>query len=270
MRPIIWCSVLILLLGLGHPAAARADEKLEDLQYRVDLGIWHDVARVHLSFSQVGPDRYRAEFTGAAQGAWKLLSRWLPERYQTDMVLEQGRLKPLVYCEEFQYKGRHIHKEYRFDYSGGVLEVWRGVDHQELRKDSQVPLPEPVYDPLSLFYNLRLGALGVLRPGQTLRVAVVPTSEPREMVLRFGPEIAEGRKVMLEVKDKGSGAAEGPYFILSTPKGVPQQAWTRVFVGRLSGELLNPGEVMEAGLPLLTRLSFHSKPTPAQNKVRCQ
>ena len=51
---------------------------------------------------------------------------------------------------------------------------------------------------LSLFYNLRLGAFGPLTSGQTLRVAVLPTPEPRELVLRIGPESAEGHKIMLE------------------------------------------------------------------------
>jgi hypothetical protein len=267
--PVIWLLILMLLVNPGQlgasAAAAAAGGNLEELRYRVSLGVWQDVARVHLRLTQVGPDRYRAEFAGAAQGVWSLLNRWLPERYETEMALVQGRLKPLIYREEFQFKGRHYHKEYRFDYSRGVLEVWQGVNHKEPVKSWQVPLKEPVYDPLSLFYNLRLGAFGPLLAGQTLKVAVVPTPEPREMIIRIGAETDQGRKVMLEVvSPKASQVESGPYYIFCTPQLAPQQAWTRVLVfGKLSGQLLNPGEVMENGLPGLPGLSLDSRePTP--------
>jgi len=269
--PVIWLLILIFLANLGQSgagaAAAASGGNLEELRYRVSLGVWQDVARVHLRLTQVGPDRYRAEFAGAAQGVWSLLSRWLPERYETEMVLEDGRLKPLVYCEEFQSKGHHVRKEYRFNYSGGLLEVWRGEDHQEPVKKWQIPMQTPVYDPLSLFYNLRRGAFGPLTAGDTLRVAVVPTPELREMVFYIGPETASGRKVMLEVTGAGSeSATSGPYFIFSNPQQVPQQAWTRVpLFGKLSGQLLNPGEIMQQGLPALPRLSLHSKETNPRN-----
>ena len=201
--PIIRFLLLLLLVNLGRPgsglAAPGPGAELENLEYRVSLGVWSEVAQVHLRLTQVGPNRYRAEFSGAAEGMWRLLSRWLPEGYETDMVLEDGRLKPLVFREEFQAKGHHIRKEYRFDYSRKVLEVWRGVDGREPVKSWQVPLRKPVYDLLSLFYNLRLGAFGPLTGGQTLRVAVLPTPEPRELVLRIGPESEAGHKIMLEV-----------------------------------------------------------------------
>lgn len=244
MQVISWL-ILIFLLTLGHPgvglAALGEHEVLETLQYRVSLGIWSEVALVHLRLAQVGPNRYRAEFSGAAQGAWRLLSRWLPEGYQTDMVLEDGRLKPLVYREDFQAKGHRIRKEYRFDYSRKVLEVWRGKDGQELVKSWQVPLAEPVYDPLSLFYNMRLGAFGALTGGQNLRVAMVPNPAPREMVLRFGPGTDEGHKVMVDLIGQKSEDEAGPYFVICNAQWVPQEAWTRVtFFGKLAGHLLNP------------------------------
>ena len=266
--PVIWLLILMLLVNPGQPgasSAAAAGGNLEELRYRLDLGLWNDVARVSLRLTPAGSGRYRAEFDGAAQGVWSLLSRWLPERYETEMALVQGRLKPLVYREVFMYKGKHIRKEYRFDYAGGLLEVWQGVDHKEPVKSWQVPLKEPVYDPLSLFYNLRLGAFGPLLAGQTLKVTVVPTPEPREMIIRIGPETDQGRKVMLEVvSPQASQVESGPYYIFCTPQLAPQQAWTRVLVfGKLSGHLLNPGEVMENGLPGLPRLSLNSRePTP--------
>ena len=266
IKPIIRYLLLLLLVNLGHPgsglAAPGPGAALENLEYRVSLGVWSEVAQVHLRLTQVGPNRYRAEFSGAAEGMWRLLSRWLPEGYETDLVLEDGRLKPLVFREDFQAKDHHIHKEYRFDYPRKVLEVWRGVDGQAPVKSWQVPLREPVYDLLSLFYNLRLGAFGTLKGGETVRVALLPTPEPRELVLRIGPESSEGQKIMLQVKGSKGETEAGPYFALCTPQWVPQEAWTRVpFFGKLAGQLLNPAAIRPEGL-----LNLAPAPAPAPNQ----
>ncbi|RJR42610.1 MAG: DUF3108 domain-containing protein [Deltaproteobacteria bacterium] len=255
---IIGILILVAILGWGQagasPAAARDQANLENLQYRLSLGFFEDVARVRLSLSRVGPDRYRARFSGAAQGAWQLLKKFLPESYESEMALEDGRLKPLLYREKFYKKGQAVSKEYRFDYNRKVLEVWRGVDGRELEKDSEVPLQEPVYDPLTLFYNLRLGAVAAA-PGQTLKVTLVPTPEPREMVLRVGPQTGEGCKTMIFVRS-GQGSEDGPYFVFSGPQKVPLHAWVRVLAfGKLAGELLNPGEIMTEGLAASSQLS---------------
>jgi hypothetical protein len=238
-------------------AGAAAPILLEDLEYRVDLGVLKDVARVHLRLFRVEPGRFRAEVTGAAQGAWKLLNPWLPERYETEMALEEGRLKPLIFLEAFEIKGQRVFKEYRFHYTRGLLECWRGVGGQEAALEWQGPLKKPVYDPFTLFYNVRLGAMGALQPGQILRVAAIPNPEPREMVVTLGPQTGQGWKVMLDVKTKGGASAYGPYFLFLTPQKVPQIAWMRVLgFAKLSGELLNPGEIRKDGFfrgPQLSR-----------------
>ncbi len=265
---IIGFLLLMFLASLGQPgvnwAAPPAGDKLEELRYRVSLGIFDDVARVHLRLTQEGPNRYRADFAGATQGVWKLLSSLLPESYETEMLLEEGRLKPLVYREVFTDQGHHVRKEYRFDYSQNLLELWRSEDQKELVKEWQVPLQKQIYDPLSLFYNLRLGTFGPLIGGETLRVPVVPTPEPREIVLHIGLEEAEGRKVMLEVAGKGvDSAVAGPYFLFASPKRVALQAWTRVpILGKLGGKLLNPEEVIKLELPTLSRPSLRGQAPP--------
>ena len=252
MIQVIAWFILLFLLNLSQPgfalAAPEVGDTLEALQYRVSLGIWSEVAVVQLRLARLGPNRYRAEFSGAAQGVWRLLRRWLPEGYETEMLLEDGWLKPIIYREEFQSKGHHIHKEYHFDYSRKVLEVWRGVDYQPPVKRLQVPMQEPVYDPLSLFYNLRMGTFGVLQSGQNLRVVLIPASESREMVLHFGSETYAGRKVILEVKGRKGEDEGGPYFLFCTPEWAPQEAWIRVpFFGKLTGHLLNPEGIMPGG-----------------------
>jgi hypothetical protein len=133
------------------------------------------------------------------------------------------------------------------------------VDCQEPVKSWQVPLREPVYDLLSLFYNFRLGAFGPLKGGETVRVAALPTPEPRELVLRIGPESDAGHQIMLEVMGPKREAEAGPYYIFCTPQWVPQEAWTRVpFFGKLAGKLLNPEAIRPEGL-------LNLSPAPAPN-----
>ncbi len=248
--------LLPLALAPAPVAAAAAPAVRENLQYQVSLGPWDDVARVNLIFTEVAPGRYLAEFSGAAQGMWRLLSRWLPERYQTEMVYRDGRLQPLVYREEFINKGQHVVKEYRFDYARRRLTLWRQADSRPRVKKWEVPLKGPVYDLLTLFYNVRLGAFGPLPGGASLRVAVLPTPEPQEMVFRIGLVTDKGRQVMLDYHMPESSTAD-QYFIFLNPAHVPTQAWTRViFFGKLMGRLLNPGEIRPGGLLALA-------PTPA-------
>ena len=75
----------------------------------------------------------------------------------------------MVYREEFRRKGKHVLKEFRFDYDHSHLTLWRQVDGGETVKEWEAPLTGPVYDLLTLFYNVRLDALGPLLGGATLR-----------------------------------------------------------------------------------------------------
>jgi hypothetical protein len=241
--------VLMLQLAPGPlPVTAAVPDVRENLEYQINLGPWTDVARVHLVLTELEPGHYLAEFFGAAQGMWQLLSRWLPERYQTEMVLREGRLLPLVYREEFVSQGRHVLKEYRFDYERGRLSLWRQALGGDKVKKWEVSLQGPVYDLLTLFYSVRLGAFGPLPGGATLRVMVLPTPAPQEMVFVIGGDTEAGRKVMLDYRPPGA-AAEDQYFIFLSPEQVPTLAWTRVTLfGKLAGRLLNPGEIRKERL----------------------
>ena len=202
--------VLLLQLAPGPLplAAAPAPAIREDLQYQISLGPWADVGRVHLVLKELEPGRYRAEVSGAAQGAWRLTSRWLPERYRAEMVYRDGRLVPLLYREEFISGGKRVMKEYRFDHEHGRLSLWRQTEGSETVKTWEVPMKSPVYDPLTLFYNIRLGVIGPLRGGTTLRVMVLPTPEPREMVFTIGAVNNKGREVMLDYRRSESKAVD--------------------------------------------------------------
>ena len=250
------CLILILFLlrlapatlAAGPATLTAAPETLENLEYQVSLGPWSDVARVHLVLKELEPGHYLAEFSGAAQGMWRLLSLWLPERYQTEMLYRDGRLQPEVFRQEFREKGHEVLKEYRFDYGHSRLTLWRQVDGGEKIKEWEVPLTGPVYDLLTLFYNIRLGALVPAVGGATLRVMVLPNPKPQELVFHIGAETDQGLMVMVNSRSPGA-VDEDHYFIFVSPERVPTLAWTRVTLfGKLAGLLLNPGEIKKEGL----------------------
>ena len=242
---------MVLLLQLAGPlplAAAPAPAIREDLEYQISLGPCADVGRVHLVLKELAPGRYQAEVFGAAQGVWQLTSRWLPERYRAEMVYRDGRLVPLNYREEFISRGKRVVKEYRFDHERGHLSLWRQTEGGEKVKKWEVPMKSPVYDPLTLFYNVRLGVFGPLPGGTTLRVMALPTPEPREMVFMIGAVNDMGRKVMLDCR-RSESKAVNQYYLFLSPEQVPTLAWTQVpLFGKLTGRLLNPGEVRREGL----------------------
>jgi hypothetical protein len=242
--------VLLLQLAPGPLplAAAPAPAIREDLEYQISLGPCADVGRVHIMLKGMGPGRYLAEVSGAAQGAWKLTSRWLPERYQTEMVYRDGRLVPLIYREEFISQGKRVVKEYLFDHEHSRLTLWRQAEGAEKVKKWEVNMQSPVYDPLTLFYNLRLGVFGPLPGGTTLRVMGLPTPDPREMAFMIGNVSDEGRQVMLDCR-RSESKVVNQYHLSLSPEQVPTLAWTRVpLFGKLGGRLLNPGEIRKEDL----------------------
>ena len=80
-------------------------------------------------------------------------------------------------------------------------------------------LDRPGYDLLSLFYNVRLDALGPAPGGTTLRVMVLPTPEPKELVFHIGGTTDQGLKVMVNGGSPGAVDAD-QYFIFLNPERV--------------------------------------------------
>jgi hypothetical protein len=254
--------LMLLLLQLAPGplpvAAAPAPVVREDLEYQISLGPYADAARVHLVLKELEPGHYLAEVSMAPKGIWKLSSRWLPERYQAEMVHREGRLVPLIYREEFVSKGQRVLKEYRFDHESSRLSLWRQVQGCKEVKEWETPLKGPVYDPLTLLYNFRLGAFGPLPCGDTLKVMVLANPKPQEMVFRVGPVTETSRKVTLD-RRRAESKAVNHYFCYLSPEQVPTLAWTRVPVfGNLTGRLLNPGEIRKEGLLALPPFSSPS------------
>jgi hypothetical protein len=233
---LVLLALLALLQAPSGLATAPALPDLESLHYRVDLPVWHDAARVNLTLKQLGPGHYLGEATGTVQGPWRLLCNWLPVQYQTEMVYRQGRLQPLVYREQFRQNGKQVSKEFRFDYDAGQLILHRRVQGRAPDKEWRTPLKDPIYDPLTLCYNLRLGAFGPMHPGETLTLAGIPYPKPNQVILSVGPN----REVMVTIKEKTDSAGDVPPLFLSfDPQWVPTLAWTRMpILGRVVGLLV--------------------------------
>ena len=164
--------LVLLLVGLSPPPAMAAPALLEELRYRIEVLSLQNAARVKLTLNRQGPGRFTAEAIGETLGLIKLLSGGQRERMQTEMVWRNHRLLPLIYREESWRGQKRRLKEYRFNYSRNRLELWEGHDGKGLSKKWHTDIVDQVYDPLSAFYNCRLGILGPTREGEIGRAHV--------------------------------------------------------------------------------------------------
>jgi hypothetical protein len=241
--------LILLLVGLSPPPAMAAPALLEELRYRVEVLSLQNAARVKLTLNRLGPGRFTAEAIGETQGLIKLLSGGQRERMQTEMVWRNHRLLPLIYREESWRGQKHRLKEYRFNYSRGRLELWEARDGKGLSKKWHTDLAEQVYDPLSAFYNCRLGILGPTREGETSTIQGIPYPQPEAMEVRLGEESPDGRQVMLSLINSVFQGSRGVVFANVDKQFVPHQAWTTVSGITIRGLLLPESAIMGPGLP---------------------
>ncbi len=257
----LWGLALFTLALLAPVGTAAGETWLEDLHFSVDVLMLRDAVRVRLTFQDLGDGKYRAEISGELQGALKAIGGERRDQYRTDMAWRHGRLLPLVYREESRRRKKRHLKEYRFDYARGKLEMWQEKGGKMVRK-WETPLTEAIYDPLSAFYNCRLGLLGPIRDGQVFKVAGIPYPKPEEMEVRIGPETPQGRKAMISVTGLDHRNKPGPVFALLDQQMVPRHAWTRVWgLGKITGELLPGGKGLQ-GLPPEVAASRGAGPAP--------
>ena len=242
---------VLLLLGLWPlpPPALAAPALLEDLRYRIEILSLQNAARVTLTLKRLEPGRFTAEIIGETQGLVKLLSGGQRERLQTEMVWRNQRLQPLIYREESWRRDKRRFKEYRFDYSRGRLELWEWRQGKGLTKKWQTDLTDQFYDPLSAFYNCRLGILGPTREGEISTIQGIPYPRPEAMEVRLGAEGQDGRQVMLSLINPVYQDSRGVVFAKVDEQLVPHQAWTTVSGITIRGWLLPESAVMAPGLP---------------------
>jgi hypothetical protein len=222
---------------------------LEELRYRVEVLSLQNAARVKLTLNRLGPGRFTAEAIGETLGLIKLLSGGQRERIQTEMVWRNHRLLPLIYREESWRRGKRRLKEYRFNYSRGRLELWEGHDGKGLSKKWHTDLADQVYDPLSAFYNCRLGILGPTREGETSTIQGIPYPQPEAMEVRLGGESQDGRQVMLSLINSVFQGSRGVVLANVDKQFVPHQVWTTVSGITIRGFLLPESVIMAPGLP---------------------
>jgi hypothetical protein len=243
--------LILLLIGLfpPQPPAMAAPALLEDLHYRIEVLSVKDAARVNLTLNCLGPGRYKAEINGETRGLIKLLSGGQRERLQTEMVWRNHHLLPLIYREEsWRGKKRRL-KEYRFNYSQGRLELWEWHEGKGLAKKWHTDLADQVYDPLSAFYNCRLGIIGPTREGEVSTIQGIPYPQPEAMEVRLGGESPDGRQVMLSLINPVFQDSRGVVFAKVDKQFVPRQAWTTVSGITIRGLLLPESTIMAPGLP---------------------
>ncbi len=247
------CLVLLLLMQLGlprHPALA-APALLEDLHYRLEVLVWQDAARVNLTLTRRGPNRFAAEIVAAPQGLFKILSGGRRERLETEMVWRHHRLLPLIYREESWRGKQRRFKEYRFDYSQGRIEMWEWRQGKGLAKKWQTNLAGQVYDPLSAFYNIRLGLLKPNRAGETGTIPSIPYPRPEAMVVRLGAASGSGLKAMVALNNPIFPDSRGEVFAHLDKQFVPHEAWTTVSGITLRVRLQPDSAIMPPGLAAL-------------------
>jgi hypothetical protein len=244
--------LVLLLLGLSPPPAMAAPALLEELHYRMEVLSLQNAARVRLTLNRLGPGRYSAEIIGETLGLIKLLSGGQRERLQTEMVWRNQRLLPLIYREESWRPGKRRLKEYRFDYARGRLELWEWREGKGLVKKWHTDLAHQVYDPLSAFYNCRLGVIGPAREGEVSTIQGIPYPRPEAMEVRLGAEGQDGRQVMLSLINPVFQDSRGVVFANVDKQWVPHQAWTTVSGITIRGFLLPESVIMAPGLPGLT------------------
>jgi hypothetical protein len=233
------------------------EQLLENLTFRVEYLMWKDVARAQLTLKSLGAGRYQAEISGEPLGMLKVLTgKDRRDSYQTEMIWRQGKLVPLIYREESRKKGKRSLKEYRFDYDHSRLELWQLKEGKgAMVRKWETTLKAPITDPLSAFYNCRLGLLGPIKEGQTFTVSGIPYPKPEEIEVRIGPETESGRKIMIAINNKAFDHDRGVIFAYLDGDLVPKQAWTSVRIGTISGALLPGGQPLSRRPPELAGTS---------------
>jgi hypothetical protein len=254
-------AALIWQAGLQFPAAAAAPQEqlLEDLHYRVNAWVIAGAAKAGITLKSLGGGRYQADLTVEPLGLLKIISGQRRDRFHTEMAYRQGRMVPLIYREECRKRGRLGLKEYRFDYDQGRLELWTYHEGKGMRRKWHTALKkEPIYDPLSAFYNFRLGVMGPPQEGQTLKAAGIPYPHPEEIAVRIGPQVQQGRKVMVSISNRVFDNEAGVIFVYFDQKWAPTRAWTRVLrVGKVEGVILPESKLLTR--PLREILSAQSE-----------
>lgn len=230
---------LLSILWFSLWPAAAAVLQPETLFYLVEAPMFKNAGRAVISLRSVGVGLYEGAIRGETSGAVALFSGHRRDHYRTTMRLSQGKLQPLLYVEESWVRHKHLYKEYRFDYEQGRLEMWRREPSGELVRKWEAELTEPFYDPISAFYNFRIGGFGELKGGETLSVSGIPYPRPERIVIHLGPQEPGNRRATVTIRQRSFDNEIGLVHVQFDDNLIPLSAWTRVlFFGKLAGRLV--------------------------------
>jgi hypothetical protein len=235
----LWGIVLAAWSLSAALAAPGADLQPETLRFTVDMPLFKDAGRATLSLKQLDKEKFEGVVEGETTGVIALFTAHRRDRYATTMRLAQGKLQPLLYIEESWVGAKHLYKEYRFDYDRRRLELWRrGKDGEALVRKWETELTEPIYDPISAFYNFRIGGLGAIKGGDSITVAGIPYPHPETITVQIGPQEPGNRQVAVTIRNRPFDNEVGLVHVRFDDDLVPLSAWTRVLqFGKLSGRL---------------------------------
>jgi hypothetical protein len=129
--------------------------------------------------------------------------------------------------------------------------MWEGPQGKGLTKKWQTDLAGQVYDPLSAFYNIRLGLLKPNRAGETGTIPSIPYPHPEAMVVRLGPATKSGLKAVVSLNNPIFPDSRGEVFAYLDKQFVPHEAWTTVSGLTLRVRLQPESAIMPPGLGAL-------------------
>jgi len=258
-------------------AVARASSKIpsvveswvgEVASYRADCPFISDLAVGVLRFQRVkGTSKYLATMETSLQGVLGLLTlkRWDLFASLMEWSEQHGRFVPIWHADQAARKGSWRRKVLVFDpEEGGYTEHRLNPDPSRGGTRKWKPAGRVLDDPLSAFYNWRVGAFGPLGFGRSYQIDTLARKEP--LVLRFQTASEEesrrllsldperGRKAYLvtarldaELQEAIKGDIEGWVGEDSLPI---QGKATRVrLVGEASMSLVERGRLPERELP---------------------
>ncbi|NOY12236.1 MAG: DUF3108 domain-containing protein [Deltaproteobacteria bacterium] len=175
-RFLLIVTVFGVLLTTTFPAfAAVSPGAVQSVESLVGERLTYDISFLwfkHLAEGSIRLERgeklgtYLATMEARTRGFAAFVTRNRVEKYQTLMeVGPDGLLRPLVHSSQtFKGKGKDLREKktsYTFDYLKRQVK-YKKIKYHRITADETLPLGTagPVYDILSAFYNLRLGAFG--------------------------------------------------------------------------------------------------------------
>ncbi|OGW60366.1 MAG: hypothetical protein A2V83_03965 [Nitrospirae bacterium RBG_16_64_22] len=173
------------------PIATGRPPVPETLTYNMEFFLFNPAAVGTIRIAQIGNGgngRWQIEIEAKTVGFLSKLGLKRNDRYRTVAHMTPYGLVPDLYEMEIRSGKKYRSKRFSFDYEKG--RVWM----EQTDKDGAPPEQKweyplspttPYFDPLTTFYNFRLGWLGEPRAGETYRAAGIPLDQGEPIRIRL-------------------------------------------------------------------------------------